>query len=142
MRTQRLVPLLAMLVVAAGCCPTRSQQTGAPVVLSGTIEPGGIAVHDFDPPPQTTQSDVILSWSSGNLRFSELIPTCPPGQEGHCTRLTGPIGARAEIPRELRIIVTNQRPENREQMKFLIENESSAAANYTLTIVPMSAGCT
>ena len=134
--------LVFVALVLSGCCPSRSQQTGVPVVLTGAIGPRGIAVHDFSPPPQTTQSDVILSWTSGSLHFSELVPTCPSGQEDHCVRLTDPIGARETTPRELRLIVTNQRPENRNEMKFLLENQADETASYTLTIVPRSAGCT
>ena len=104
--------------------------------------PGGRAVHDFVPPARTTQSDLILTWSSGNLRISELVPTCPAGDEDRCTRLSDPIEAPASTPREIRNIATNQRPENRERMKFLIENRSEETASYTFTIVPKSAGCT
>ena len=131
-----------VMLVLAGCCPSQSQQTGAPLVFTGTIEAGGAAVHDFVPPPQTTQSDVALSWTGGQLLFSELVPTCPSGEERHCVRLTDPIGPGADSPRELRTTVTNQRPENRNRMKFLVENASDEAARYTLTIVPRSAGCT
>ncbi len=134
--------LVIVALTAGGCCPSRSQQTGATVVLTGVIERGGIAVHDFTPPAETTQSDVTVSWTAGSVRFSEILPTCPPGQERECVRLTDPIGPDGMGTRELRLIVTNQRPENRHRMKFLLENSADEAASYTLTIVPRSAGCT
>ena len=142
MRTLCIASAVAVLACAAGCCPSRSPQTGAPVGFSGTIAPRGCAVHDFDPPPRTTQSNLDLSWNAGNLRLSELVPTCPAGQEDQCVRLTDPIEAQAPAQRSIHTVATNQRPENREQMKFLIENLSGEAAAYTLTIVPRSAGCT
>ena len=132
----------AVIAFTPGCCPSRSEQTGAPVVFSATVLPAARAVHDFIPPPRTTQSDVILAWSAGHLRFSELTPTCPPGDEDHCVRLTDPIEPPPSTPREIRVIATNQRPENRTRMKFLIENPSGETVSYTLTIVPRSAGCT
>jgi hypothetical protein len=143
MRIPCLLLLIAVsLFAASGCCPSRSEQTGAPVVFSATVAPFARAVHDFIPPPRTTQSDVTLTWSAGHLRFSELTPACPPGDEDHCVRLTDPIEPLPSTPREIRIIATNQRPENRNRMKFLIENSSGETVSYTLTIVPRSAGCT
>ena len=70
------------------------------------------------------------------------MPTCPAGDEDRCTRLSDPIEAPASAPREIRNIATNQRPENRDRMKFLIENRSEETSSYTFTIVPKSAGCT
>ena len=142
MRIPRALLVVPALTCTVGCCPSRSQQTGAPVVFTGSVAPGGRAVHDFVPPARTTQSDLILTWSSGNLRISELVPTCPAGDEDRCTRLSDPIEAPASTPREIRNIATNQRPENRDRMKFLIENRSEETASYTFTIVPKSAGCT
>ena len=142
MRNSRLLCPTFALAIAVGCCPSKSQQTGAPLVFTATIAPGAAAVHDFAPPPQTTQSDLTLTWSAGDLRLSELIPTCLPGDEEHCLRLSDPIEALASMPRVIRNIVTNQQPENRSRMKFLIENTSGETASYTLTIVPRSAGCT
>ena len=140
--SRRVFVTCVSLALAAGCCPSRSEQTGAPVVFNSSLAAGARAVHDFTPPPRTTQSDVTLTWSAGNLRFSELTPACPSGDEDHCVRLTDPIEALPSTPREIRIIATNQRPENRDRMKFLIENPSGEVASYTLTIVPRSAGCT
>ncbi len=142
MRPTGLALTLVLLAAAIGCCPSRSQQTGTPVIFSGTIGPDAGVVHDFSPPPRTTQSDIDITWSSGNLRFSELMPTCPAGQEEQCVRLTDPIEAPASTPRQLRLIVTNQQLENRNRMKFLIENTSGETATYTFTITPRSAGCT
>jgi hypothetical protein len=142
MRSARLFLSIVAAVVPIGCCPSQSGPTGAPVVFTATLAPGASAVHDFIPPPRTTQSNLLLTWSSGNLRISELVPTCPAGQEDQCTRLTDPIGAPAATPRTIRNIVTNQRPENRDRMKFLVENTSDEPASYTLTLEPGSAGCT
>ena len=142
MRSPRLFLSIVAVVALIGCCPSKSGPTGAAVVFTSTLAPGARAVHDFVPPARTTQSDLLLTWSSGNLRVSELVPTCPAGQEDQCTRLTDPIEAPASTPRTIRNIVTNQRPENRDRMKFLVENTSGETASYTLTIHPMSAGCT
>ena len=142
MRHPHLVCAAPALLFAIGCCPSKSQQTGAPLVFTAIIAPGARAVHDFVPPPQTTQSDLSLTWTSGDLRLSELVPTCPAGDEDNCARLSDPIEAVPSDSRVIRNIATNQRPENRLRMKFLIENTSGEATSYTLTIVPRSAGCT
>src|SRR5687767_625274 len=124
MRTPRLLSSIVAGVLLVGCCPSQSGPTGAPVVFNATIAPGSRAVHDFVPPRRTTQSNLILTWTSGSLRISELNATCPPGDEDQCMRLTDPIEAPASTPRTIRIIAANQRPENRDRMKFLIENMS------------------
>lgn len=142
MRSPRLPFSTVAMVVLIGCCPSQSGPTGAPLVFTSTLAANAMAVHDFVPPPRTTQSNLILTWSSGDLRVSELVPTCPAGQEDQCTRLSDPIEAPASTPRTIRNIVTNQRPENRDRMKFLVENTSDESASYTLTIEPRSAGCT
>ena len=132
-------------------CRTRLRGRLLPVAEPADRRAGRVQRHDRAPRPRCSRfrstasdhpSNLDLSWNAGNLRLSELVPTCPAGQEDQCVRLTDPIEAQAPAQRSIHTVATNQRPENREQMKFLIENLSGEAAAYTLTIVPRSAGCT
>jgi hypothetical protein len=144
----RTVAIAALMVAvgSGGCgCPTMSGPTGPSATLSSSVSARSQAVHDYAPPPGTTQMEVVVEWNDPaiQLRLMWIDAECDPLARDDCRRFSDPIGPLAMGPATtIRVTATNQGPAAGPQMRFVVVNLSDATATYTLSIAPRQAGCT
>ena len=125
-----------------GCCSSVAGPTGLAASYSGTLAPGEFRFHDADISSSTTQINLDFSLDSASipLRLRQIDPSCLPAPDDACQSFYDATMA-PRPPGVLRFGDTLQ-PHGTRTRIVLHNTSSDERVTYTVTITPLSGGCT